>query len=86
MFKNRKETGNGQGNLKEGKEESDIPMKELADLGVFGADNATLKLESESVRPSQPQEISCCNRDFPQNHSWVFETSFSPQKTKQQSN
>lgn len=34
-----------------------LPVKKATDLGMLGADEATLKLKSQAIGPLQPQEI-----------------------------
>lgn len=45
-----------------------LPVKELADLGVIGADDASLNPKGKLVGSSQSQEIGGSQRYLPQNH------------------
>ena len=45
-----------------------VPLKKLADLGVFRANNLALNLESEPVGSLESQEIRSPQRDLPKHH------------------
>ena len=45
-----------------------VPVKKLADLGVFRANNLALNLESEPVGSLESQEIRSPQRDLPKHH------------------
>ena len=54
-----------------------VPLKKLADLGVFGANNLALNLESEPVGSLESQEIRSPQRDLPKHHFFSLSLSLS---------
>ena len=52
-----------------------VPVKKLADLGVFRANDLALNLESEPVGSLESQEIRSPQRDLPKHHFFSLEHS-----------